>query len=158
MDDLNIKSFVFIFTLALMANGCAVSRVSSTAQRLGPDTIVEQLAEENPGGVPVSIATTRMESEGFTVDYVANGEFTHEIRNETPTLDRRKYENIEFLKCRRKSQSGLVSYVDTRGSHHRGWNGRGCAGELVCRRAVTSATRQVPATKRTQERFITRSL
>ena len=113
MDDSNISSFVFIFTLAFMANGCALSRISSTAHRLGPDTIIEQLAQENPEGIPVSIATTRMESEGFSVEHIANGEFTHEIRNETPTLDRRKYEDIEFLKCRRKSQSGLVSYVDT---------------------------------------------
>jgi len=108
-----MKSFLFIFTLTFIANGCAVSRVSPTAHNLGPDTIVEQLAKQNPDGIPVSIATTRMESEGFTVEHIASGEFTHEIRDETPTLERRKYENIEFLKCRRKSQSGLVSYVDT---------------------------------------------
>lgn len=59
------------------------------------------------------MAQRQMEDNGFECTRISNGAFVHQIHHDDGSLESRSIENIDFIRCKRKTQQGVwVTYFD----------------------------------------------
>jgi len=59
------------------------------------------------------VAQQQMAENGFECTRIDNGTFIHRIRHDDGRMENRTLENIDFIRCKRKTQDGMwVTYFD----------------------------------------------
>ena len=101
------------YILVLLLIGFWISGCASTGPTLRPQIVFDSLSEAHPSGIPVDAALSEMQNAGFECEFIRNGTFKHEA-DEPDSITKKltTYDNIDFLRCRRNTQEGLVSYFD----------------------------------------------
>ena len=53
------------------------------------------------------VAQQRIAESGFECTQISNGVFIHQVHHDDGMTENRKLENIDFIRCDRKTQSGI---------------------------------------------------
>ncbi len=101
-------------SVGIASSGCVSSSLPHLPKHTQVSRIMDSLRESHPDGIPAGAAQEKMQQCGFKCQMVQNGTFVHKVHEPTDgKLQRRELQDIDFIECHRKRQSGLVTYFDT---------------------------------------------
>jgi hypothetical protein len=113
-EDLPLTSILIVCLLVFFVGfvGCASHQaVGNLTRQKNADEILTILSRKYPNRVTVADATTFMTEEGFECTFEKSESFNERLVKPDGSLTKAQHSDIDFFRCVRRRQSGMVSSV-----------------------------------------------